>query len=158
MPKRKSTYQREWGGFKGYTTSTARPWNDVKLDITKVVVDSSFTQVGCTNADYWFLGFGSLTELRGFENLAGITSFAQTFNSYAELRSIFCDPGYDATGVSGSMMFASCNKLVGSTGYVPQSTTGATALKFGDNGVLVDPDDNPREWFWGTLYADGASS
>lgn len=101
------------------------------------------------------MAFESMTEVCGFENLAGITSFKQAFNSCLELRSIYCDPSYDATGVSGSLMFSSCNRLVGSTGFVPQGTTGATAFKLGDNGVLVDPDDDPRTWFWGTVYADG---
>lgn len=140
---------------EGYATSTERPWAEVKLDIKKVVIDSSFTQTGCANADYWFMAFEYMTEFHGFENLAGVTSFKQAFNSCPELRSIFCDPSYDSTGVSGSLMFSSCSKLVGKTGFVPAQTTGATALKFGDNGVLVDPDDDPREWFWGTLYADG---
>lgn len=140
---------------EGYASASARPWESVKLTITKVVIDSSFTQAGCTNGDYWFNAFTAMTEVRGFENLVGITSFKQTFVSCPELRSVFCDPSYDVTGVTGAMMFAGANKLVGSTGFVPGNSTGVTALKFGDNGVLVDPDDDPRTWFWGTVYADG---
>ena len=137
------------------TSASARPWEEVKLQVTKVVIDSSFIQAGCTNGDYFFNSLQSMTELRGFENLAGITSFVQAFVSCPELRSVYCDPSYDATGVTGSMMFAGCNKLVGSTGFVPGNMTGVSALAFGDNGVLVGPDDDPRTWFWGTLYADG---
>lgn len=142
---------------EGYASASARPWSEVKLTITKVVIDPSFTQAGCTNADYWFNAFAACREVRGFENLAGITSFVQSFVSCSELRSIFCDPSYDSTGVSGSLMFSGCSRLVGKTGFVPSQTTAASALKFGDNGVLVDPDDDPREWFWGTLYADGGA-
>lgn len=41
-----------------------------------------------------------------------------------------------------------------STGPRILFTTGPTVLAFGDNGVLVDPDDDPRTWFRGA-YADG---
>ncbi|MEE1372177.1 MAG: hypothetical protein U0J93_02205 [Parolsenella sp.] len=140
---------------EAYASASARPWDGVKMSATQVVIDSSFTQAGCTNADYWFNAFEVCREVRGFENLAGVTSFKQAFVSCAELRSIFCDPSYSASGVTGSLMFSGCNKLVGKTGFVPAQTTGPTALAFGDNGVLVDPDDDPRTWFWGTLYADG---
>lgn len=37
---------------EGYASASARPWSEVKLTITKVVIDPSFTQAGCTNADY----------------------------------------------------------------------------------------------------------
>ena len=85
---------------EGYASASARPWESVKLTITKVVIDSSFTQAGCTNGDYWFNAFTAMTEVRGFENLAGITSFKQAFVSCPELRSVFCDPSYDVTGVT----------------------------------------------------------
>lgn len=127
----------------------------MKLTIKKMVIDSSFTLAGCTNGDYWFNAFEYMTEYRNFENLVGITSLVQAFVSCCEPRSVFCDSSYDATGVSGSMMLSGCNQLVGSTSFAPVQTTAATVLKFSDNGVLVDPDDDSRIWFWGTVYADG---
>lgn len=58
--------------------------------------------------------------------------------------------------LSGSLMFNSCNRLVGGTdGFVPSTTSGASVCKLGAGGVLTDPNDDRRTWFWAYFYADG---
>ena len=58
--------------------------------------------------------------------------------------------------LSGSLMFNSCNRLVGRTdGFVPSTTSGASVCKLGAGGVLTDPNDDRRTWFWAYFYADG---
>ena len=53
-------------------------------------------------------------------------------------------------------MFYGCNRLVGGTGFVTPSGGGtATYCKLGSTGLLTDPDDDGRNWCWGTLYDDG---
>ena len=53
-------------------------------------------------------------------------------------------------------MFNSCNRLVGGTdGFVPSTTSGASVCKLGAGGVLTDPNDDRRTWFWAHYYADG---
>lgn len=53
-----------WGvDAAGYSSASARPWDDVKLDITRVVFDSDFSQGGLTNASYFFNGFLNLVEV-----------------------------------------------------------------------------------------------
>ena len=63
----------------GYSSAGARPWDSVKLQVKRVVIDSSFASVGITNCAYWFSGFTELVEVSGFENMSGITTATQVF-------------------------------------------------------------------------------
>lgn len=140
----------------GFAKEADRGWDDAswRQQVERVVVDASFAGAGVTSADYWFKGFMALTEVRGFENLQGVKSFKMTFSSCGALESIYAT-SFDAAGATGSLPFGSCSRLVGGTGFVPAQTTGVSALKLGDGGVLTDPTADARAWVWGTVYDDG---
>lgn len=111
---------------QGYSSAAARPYDSIKLQVRKVVIHSSWTQVGMTNASYLFNSFQSMTEVSGFENLSGITSAAQMFTSCPALETIYAT-SFSNTGLSGSLMFNGCNRLVGGAdGFVSSSTSGAS--------------------------------
>ena len=139
----------------GYSSASARPYDSIKLQVRKVVFHSSWTQVGMTNASYLCNSFQSMTEVSGFENLSGITSAAQMFTSCSMLETIYAT-SFSNSGLSGSLMFNSCNRLVGGAdGFVPSSTSGASVCKLGAGGVLTDPNNDGRHWFWAHYYLDG---
>ena len=139
----------------GYSSAAARPYDSIKLQVKKVVIHSSWPQVGMRKADYLFNAFQSMTEVSGFENLSGITSAAQMFSSCSSLETIYAT-SFSNTGLSGSLMFNGCYKLVGGTdGFVPSSTSGASVCKIGTGGVLTDPNADARTWFWAHFYDDG---
>ena len=139
----------------GYSSASARPYDDIKLQVQKVVIHPSWTQVGMTNASYLFNAFQSMVEVSGFENMSGITSANQMFSSCPALETIYAT-SFSNSGLSGSLMFYGCNRLVGGTdGFVPSSTSGASVCKLGAGGVLTDPNDDERTWFWAHYYADG---
>ena len=139
----------------GYSSASARPYDDIKLQVQKVVIHSSWTQVGMTNASYLFNAFQSMTEVSGFENMSGITSAAQMFSSCPALETIYAT-SFSNSGLSGSLMFYGCNRLVGGTdGFVPSSTSGASVCKLGAGGVLTDPNNDLRHWFYAYYYEDG---
>lgn len=96
----------------GYSSASARPYDSIKLQVKKVVIHSSWPQVGTRKADYLFNAFQSMTEVSGFENLSGITSAAQMFSSCSSLETIYAT-SFSNTGLSGSLMFNGCYKLVG---------------------------------------------
>ena len=102
----------------GYSSASAQPYDDIKLQVQKVVFHSSWAQVGMTNASYLLNAFQSMTEVSGFENLAGITSAAQMFGSCSALVTIYADSTWalPSSGISGSQCFYSCRKLVGGNG------------------------------------------
>ena len=139
----------------GYSSAAARPYDSIKLQVKKVVIHSSWPQVGMRKADYLFNAFQSMTEVSGFENLSGITSAAQMFSSCGSLETIWAT-SFSNTGLSGSLMFNGCYKLVGGTdGFVPSNTSGASVCKIGTGGVLTDPNADARTWFWAHFYDDG---
>lgn len=139
----------------GYSSASARPYDSIKLQVRKVVIHSSWMQVGMTKADYLFNAFQSMTEVSGFENMSGITSAAQMFTSCPMLETIYAT-SFSNTGLSGSLMFNGCNRLVGGTdGFVPSTTSGASVCKLGAGGVLTDPNNDARHWFYAYYYADG---
>ncbi|NHM15255.1 hypothetical protein GMI69_01005 [Eggerthellaceae bacterium zg-887] len=139
----------------GYSSASARPYDSIKLQVQKVVFDSSWAQVGMTNASYLCNSFQSMTEVSGFDNLSGITSANQMFTSCPALETIYAT-SFSNSGLSGSLMFNGCNRLVGGTdGFVPSSTSGASVCKLGAGGVLTDPNNDGRHWFYAHYYADG---
>lgn len=106
-------------------------------------------------AGYLFNAFQSMTEVSGFEYLSGITSAAQMFSSCSSLETIYAI-SFSNTGLSGSLMFNGCYKLVGGTdGFVPSGTSGASVCKIGTGGVLTDSNADARTWFWAHFYDDG---
>lgn len=138
----------------GYGSAGARPWDDVKLDVTRAVFDPDFSEGGLANASYLFHGFENLVEVEGFEELSGATSMNQMFVSCASLETIWAD-GFTSSATSGSLMFSGCSRLVGGQGYVPEQMDNHNELNYGADGVLTDPADDRREWFRCFLYADG---
>ena len=138
----------------GYGSAGARPWDDVKLSVTRVVFDGDFSEGGLANASYLFHGFENLVEVEGFEELSGATSMNQMFVSCPSLETIWAD-GFTSSATSGSLMFSGCGRLVGGQGYVPGQMDDHGALSYGEDGVLTDPANDQREWFRGFLYADG---
>lgn len=139
----------------GYSSAAARPYDSIKLQVKKVVIHSSWPQVGMRKADYLFNAFQSMTEVSGFENLSGITSAAQMFSSCSSLETIYAT-SFNNTGLSGSLMFNGCSRLVGGAdGFVPSNTSGASVCKIGTGGVLTDPNADARTWFWAHYYDDG---
>ena len=139
----------------GYSSASARSYDSIKLLVKKVYIDSSIAGVGIRNCSYWFNAFSSCTEVWGFENLTGMTSANQMFTSCTSLETIYAT-SFSNTGLSGSLMFNSCNRLVGGAdGFVPSTTSGASVCKLGAGGVLTDPNDDQRTWFYGHFYEDG---
>ena len=49
----------------GYSSASARPYDEIKLQVQKVVFHSSWAQVGMTNASYLLNAFQSMTEVPG---------------------------------------------------------------------------------------------
>ncbi len=139
----------------GYSSASSRPWDDVKLDVKRVVFDSDFSQGGLTNASYFFNGLLNLVEVSGFEELSGITSFNQAFSNCDALETIYAGGFVAAEGMSGSLAFYGCDRLVGGQGFVPSYSDGADHIAYGEEGVLTDPAADAREWVWCHLYADG---
>ena len=89
------------------------------------------------------------------ENLSGVTSANQMFTSCGSLETIYAT-SFSNTGLSGSLMLNSCNRLVGGTdGFVPSTTSSASVCKLGAGGVLTDPNNDNRTWFWAHYYANG---
>lgn len=139
----------------GYSSAAARPWDTARTQVRRVVIHPSFASVGLTNASYFFNGFSNMTEVSGFENMSGITSGAQMFSSCGSLETIYAT-SFSNAGLSGSLMFYSCYRLVGGAdGFVPSNTSGASVCKLGAGGVLTDPEDDNRTWFWAHYYEDG---
>ena len=139
----------------GYSSASARSYGSIKLLVKKVYIDSSIAGLGITNCNYWFNAFSNCTEVRGFENLSGMTSANQMFTSCGSLETIYAT-SFSNSGLSGSLMFNSCNRLVGGTdGFVPSPTSGVSVCKLGAGGVLTDPNDDRRTWFRAHFYADG---
>lgn len=140
---------------EGYSSAGARPWHDVRLDVTRVVFDSDFSQGGLEDASYLFNGFQSLVTVLGFEELSGISTFDQTFSSCGCLETIYASGFVAAEGLDGSLTFYGCDRLVGGQGFVPEYGDGAEFIAYGEEGVLTDPAADTREWLSCHLYADG---
>lgn len=139
----------------GYSSVSARSYDSIKLLAKKVYIDLAIAGLGITNCNYWFNAFSNCTEVRDFENLSGMTSANQMFTSCGSLETIYVT-SFRESGLSGSLMFNSCNRLVGGTdGFVPSTTSGASVCKLGAGGVLTDPNNDQRTWFWAHYYADG---
>ena len=140
----------------GYGSAGARPWDDVKLSVTRVVFDGDFSEGGLANASYLFHGFGNLVEVAGFEELSGATSVQPGVRRAAgSLETIYASGFVAAEGMSGSLCFYGCSRLVGGEGFVPGYSDGADHLAYGEEGVLTDPASDGREWLSCHLYADG---
>lgn len=139
----------------GYSSASARSYDSIKLLVKKVYIDSTIAGLGIQNCNYWFNAFANCTEIRGFENLSGMTSANQMFSSCGSLETIYAT-SFSNSGLSGSLMFTGCTRLVGGTdGYVPSTTSGVTVCKLGAGGVLTDPNNDNRTWFYAHYYADG---
>ena len=135
----------------GYVSAGARPWDSVKTQVKRVVIDPSFSACEADECDYWFSGFTNLVEVRGFENMQQIATGTQLFAGCGSLETIYATSFRNAMA-GGSSMFYGCPKLVGGADcFVPTNSTSWTALKLGAGGVLTDPTADAREWCYGHL-------
>lgn len=140
----------------GYSSLSARPWDDVKLDVTRVVFDASFADAGMTNLAYFCSAFSNCTEVTGFQYCNGATNVTQMFSGCSALESIYATSFDSSTISTYTNVLYGCNRLVGGAdGFVPSMTSGKTVLKLGNGGVLTDPSNDPRTWFRAFYYADG---
>ena len=141
----------------GYASASARSWDSIKLQVKKVYIDSSIGPLGITNCAYWFNSFSECTEVSGFENLTSVTNATQMFTSCGSLESIYATSFTNHITSSGSMFYG-CNRLVGGTdGFVPSTTSAGSVCKLGTGGVLTDPNNDIRHWFWAHFYDDGGA-
>lgn len=141
----------------GYASAGARPWDGVKLQVKKVLVDASVASAGIESCAYWFNAFAKCTEVWGFENLSGMTNATQMFASCSALESIYAT-SFAGSLTASSLMFYGCNRLVGGTdGFVPAPTSAGSVCKLSTGGVLTDPAADAREWYWAHVYADGGA-
>lgn len=139
---------------EGFSSSYSRSWDSAKLLVRRAVIDDSFASSGVTSCAYWFTGFTAMTEVAGLQNLVGVVDATQTFSSCKSLETIWAT-GFDASGIARSTsVLYGCSRLVGGSGFVPSNTTGASALALGDDGVLTDPANDTRRWYWCLLYDD----
>ena len=96
------------------------------------------------------------TEVVGFQHLSGMTTAKQCFVSRTDLESVYATSFDTSALTAGYQMFYGCQKLVGGTdGTVVGNLTAYSICKLGEGGVLTDPGNDTRQWFWGTVYADG---
>ena len=148
-------FTRTLQGPAGHSSASARSYDSIKLLVKKVYIDSTIAGLGITNCNYWFNAFSNCTEVRGFENLSDMASANQMFSSCTSLETIYAT-SFSNSGLSDSLMFTGCTRLVGGTdGFVPSQTSGASVCKLGAGGVLTDPNNDARTWFWARYYADG---
>ena len=114
----------------GYSSASARSYDSIKLLVKNVYIDSTIAGLGITNCNYWFNAFSNCTEVRGFENLSGMTSANQMFTSCGSLETIYTT-SFSNSGLSGSQCFHSCStSLVGGNGTVwASSKTGYTYFR-----------------------------
>ena len=101
----------------GYSSASARSYDSIKLLVKKVYIDSTISGLGLTNCNYWFNAFSNCTEVRGFENLSGMTSATQTSSLSAtgsrKAPSSVCCPRRRASQPSSqSVMEARMNRMV----------------------------------------------
>lgn len=102
------------------------------------------------------LRMSATTEVVGFQHLSGMTTAKQCFVSRTDLESVYATSFDTSALTAGYQMFYGCQKLVGGTdGTVVGNLTAHSICKLGEGGVLTDPGNDTRQWFWGTVYADG---
>ena len=94
--------------YGGYSSASARPWESVKLQVKRVVIDSSWANAGVTNVSYFFNAFEEMVEVVGFQYMSGITSAGQMFGSCPKLETIYAT-SFSNSGLSGSLMFNGCS-------------------------------------------------
>ena len=145
---------------EGYASPSDRPWHRVRGEILRVWVDESFatvvTELGLMNFDYFFNSMSAMTEVVGFQHLSGMTTAKQCFVSCTDPESVYATSFDTSALTAGYQMFYGCQKLVGGTdGTVVGNLTAYSICKLGEGGVLTDPGNDTRQWFWGTVYADG---
>lgn len=87
----------------GYSSASARSYDSIKLLVKRVYIDSTISGLGIKNCNYWFNAFSNCSEVRGFENLSGMTSANQMFSSCTSLETIYAT-SFSNSGLSGSLM------------------------------------------------------
>ena len=95
-----------------YSSVGALPWHDVRLDVTRRVFDSDYSQGGLENASHLINGFQNLVMVTGFEELSGISTFDQAFLSCGRLETIYASGFVAGEGMSGSLAPHGCDRLI----------------------------------------------
>ena len=141
----------------GYPSMSARPWEHLKGEVSEVLVDSSVADAGVKDVSYWFAAFSRLRVVRGFENVDGVTDFAQVFTGCAELRSVYATHFDPSTVARSWQPFYGCTRLVGGADCAACSGTGgAPNARVTAGGFFTDPANDNRTWLHGALFSDGA--
>ena len=121
----------------GYSSARARSYDSILLLVKRVYIDRTIARLDITNCNYWFNAFSNCTEVRGFENLSGMTSTTQMFSSCSSLETIYADSMWalPSSGISGSQCFYSCRSLVGGSGTArTNSNAGYTYMRIDEAG------------------------
>ena len=135
----------------GYSSASARSYDSIKLLVKRVYIDSTIAGLGIKNCNYWFNAFSNCSEVRGFENLSGMTSANQMFSSCTSLETIYAT-SFSNSGLSGSLVFTGCTRLVGGTdGFVPSQTSGASVCKLGRRRSADRPEQRRSHLVLGAL-------
>jgi hypothetical protein len=145
----------------GYAKAADCPWDGIRAQVAKIWIDSSFASavkdLGLTNFDHFFRSMTSLTEVTGFQYLSGMVSGNYCFYGCQKLETIWATAFDGSKMVAGTQMFGSDYKLVGGTDFTAASFVSHYSLcKLGAGGLLTDPANDKRQWFWGTVYSDNA--
>ena len=108
----------------GYSSASVRSYDSIKLLVKKVYIDSTIGSLGLTNCNYWFNAFSNCTEVRGFENLSGMTSANQMFTSCGSLETIYATSYSNSGSRACSCSTAATAWLAARTASCPQRRAG----------------------------------
>jgi len=96
-----------------YNSVGYQPWYDHRNDVGAVEIAADMATYDHVNANYWFYGHQSVTDVTGMGNLHGVREMRHTFNSCTGLTEI------DLSGLDPSSLedlaytFGGCGSLVG---------------------------------------------
>lgn len=139
----------------GYTYSGRPPWNDRRGEVKRCVMDPSLRLAPITSAAHLLAGCNLMKTVEGLENLQHAGVFDYLFYDCRSVVSIYASR-FDGTKVaSQDGVFSGCDRLIGGHGKAKSAITKDTDLSLGEAGLLTDPENDRRRWFWSTLYEDG---
>lgn len=111
-----------------YLAVGCAPWYEGRAGLRLCTFKADLASMTLTSMDYWFYSCSSLLLLTGWENVRGLASMRQTFNSCSGLAALYLmglDPGSLA---DLAFTFASCSALetiyVDGTWVLPTGCTG----------------------------------
>lgn len=141
---------------EGILDETGIPWRSRAGEVLRARIDADFADGGLENASYLFCSMSRLTEISGFEALAGATTFDRVLSGCRSLETVYASGWEPAGEQTGSLGLLGCYRLVGAQGYAPGYGTSIDGhLGFGEEGILTDSAADGRAWARCHLYADG---